>query len=367
MASQSSTPAATWSTVPTYLQTPSIAPDGDFDFCTFLATGASLNWSGVVTIIISIFNVIGNCFLIAAILGNRHLWNRFNILLVNLCVTNILYFLGWSLQYVEFQLHPCWQFGIVICKLTHACRYLALASYGFFMIVLSFERYCAITNRFHAPRTSFLILITWSLSFIVCLPVLIFAYVPQQIGCFHVPARQPSGQAYITAVFIISYAIPAVVSVIFYVVMARVLFVGTPQTTGGQYPGTREFQARRRMAFVVLALVAFFTATMFTFHVYEISVHFATLSAQWHFDFFKQFHNVSAYANYCFCPWIVFATSKTHREAICMLFLCKSRAHPVLYKSPDNTDNQPVNPDSPGNSVFTEIPSNEPPAESDVL
>ncbi|XP_072034604.1 probable C-C chemokine receptor type 3 [Amphiura filiformis] len=362
MTSQSSTPAAT---VPTYLLTPSTAPDGDFDFCSILAAFATLKWSGVVVIILTVLNILGNSSLIAAIVGNRHLWVRPNMLMANLCLTNILYFLGWSLQYVEFQLHPCWQFGVVVCKLTHACKYITLASYGFFMIVMTFERYCAITNRFQSPRASVLVIITWFLAFIICLPVLIFAHVPAEVGCFHVPPRQPSGQAYITSVFIITYAFPSLISVSLFIVMAKILFAGTPQTTGGQYPGTREFQARRRMALVVLALVAFFTTSMFTFHVYELSYHFATLSYWWHYDFFKQFHHVSAYANYCLCPWIVYATSKTHRDAIYMLLLCKIRAHPKLYNGPEGGENQPVDPDSP-DSVFTEIPSSEP-AETDVL
>lgn len=289
----------------------------------------SMSWYSICVLIISILGLAINGCLLAVILRRRYLRNLTNVLLVNLTVSDMVLFVSTVPFLIESDLHPCWQFGVVGCKIINAFWVVAHSGCMFTLTALAVERYCAVTSRAGFRSNTCALASIWILAVLLSLPVLITAHMPYEGVCMAYANDHRFARGYITCHVILTFVVPLTVAAVFYIRMARALVRDKPDSNQGEKSGHKGYQKRKRLAAIVLLLVVLFGFCWTPLHLWNLFGTyglFHTLRFTWR-DFYI-FYGVQILSIYLYLflnPVVVFIMSPNLRKALFSRSCCDSR------------------------------------------
>ena len=282
-------------------------------------------WSPTLLAVFSVFGIVGNGLLLVVILINPSLRTSPNMMMLNLTLGDLIYLLISAPIHIEHEIHPCWQFGNIGCKVINTLQNIGISVCVLSLTAVSGERYMAITRKVRVGRgkakcqTAIIVTLIWTLAVVFSLPLAFMAEVKFDVICMPLPFDHINSKIYVMCYFIMMYLFPLTLISTCYIKMASALVRSTQSFSGeSQTAGGHQFIMRRRLAFIILTISVFFAVFWFPYHVYNIWFQFSfdpdAQNAATHF--FRQFHFFMAFSNSCFNPWIVFLMSSKHRNGI---------------------------------------------------
>ncbi|XP_033624147.1 neuropeptide CCHamide-2 receptor-like [Asterias rubens] len=157
----------------------------------------------VVMLVLCVLRTLGNGCVLFLFATVKRLRTATNALILNLALGDTLLFLITVPLKVETDLHPCWQFGRVICKAASAGEAVAHGVSVFTLTALSIDRYCSLVmgHRRDSSRRFALVavLAIWCLSLIHGVPLLIMAEQHGYWSCKPLPYFTHSARVFFTA------------------------------------------------------------------------------------------------------------------------------------------------------------------------
>ncbi|XP_072021227.1 bombesin receptor subtype-3-like [Amphiura filiformis] len=305
-------------------------------------------WSTILLGVFTFIGTVGNVGLLLVVVSTKHLRTVANIMVVNLTVGDLLYLLISTPFHIEHDIHPSWQFGAIVCKLSQSGQVAAQGVCVLSLFAVSLERHQAITkprvrsSEHNMLKTLAIVGVIWLVSVMFSTPIMILADT-QVPGCdpicVYLPHFTPVAKAYTMSQFLALYVLPLAAISCFYVNMARVLLQSENNFKHENQPGARQFMARRRLAIIVLVITVLFGLLWLPYYAYNIWFQFnnfetalndpVELERIYHMVFlFQQFHFFMGVGNSCVNPWVVFFMSSTHRRELINAILCRrSKTH----------------------------------------
>lgn len=137
--------------------------------------------------IICLVGLIGNGLVIFVIVGSREMTKSVaNIYILNLAIADTLLLLALPFSSTQRVL-LAWPFGIGMCKIVEAVKYLSYFASIFFLTAMSVDRYFAVVHVVKASRyrtnknTYSVCLLVWLASFVMIIPLLIYTKIQGEI------------------------------------------------------------------------------------------------------------------------------------------------------------------------------------------
>ena len=292
-------------------------------------------WGPFFLILVAIFGFFANLSLVIVVLRYTHFHTAPNILVLNLAIGDMLYVLVSAPFHAEHEVHHCWQFGLVMCKLSNGMQVLSQGVCVYSLMAGSIERYCAITrpvgdNSTMSPhlKTSLVVTMIWVVSLALSIPIMKIASMPTSVSCFYLPHFSRTALIHETFRFIVMYVIPLITITFFYTKMSRTLILSTSRFSGERQPGAApQLNTRRRVAIMLLTIAIFFGISWLPYFAYAMWF-------QYSFDYRKPSHNtiahvfrqvrfILAFLNTCFNPVVVYALSTSYRRALVHTLRCR--------------------------------------------
>ncbi|XP_071951240.1 prokineticin receptor 2-like isoform X2 [Antedon mediterranea] len=143
----------------------------------------------IVTLYVLIIFVcgIGNSFLIIIILSRRRLRSVTNLLIANLAFSDLLLAIWCAPFNFHFKLTENWIFGTVLCKIMNTVMMISMFASVNTLLVISIDRYHGIFHplrpRMRKSTLTIIIILIWVVSFLVCIPTLLYANVSEAYDC----------------------------------------------------------------------------------------------------------------------------------------------------------------------------------------
>ena len=291
----------------------------------------------IVFVIFIAFGVLGNCTLLMIIFKDRQLRTAPNILISNLAIADLLYILVTGPISFEHEIHPCWFSGRIPCALKNFAPVVCKCACVYSLVALSRERYSAIVQGIHSfqPRTKLISLCwaagAWMFGLIVASPILTtdfstvrdFLNVP--IMCQSVERGSKTAKIYELTTFFVLYIAPLTFIVIHYTKMSHFIIVSTNRFKQKNDSFKKQTKARRRLAYMAIAITTFFCVFSLPSFILSFMYHFKpehdfqgeTLTKFRHSCYFMTLTNSSLN------PYLVFIVSSVHRERLKMCVLCR--------------------------------------------
>ncbi|ELT97056.1 hypothetical protein CAPTEDRAFT_125109 [Capitella teleta] len=278
--------------------------------------------------VIFFIGVIGNGVLILTVLFNKDMRTRPNIFIVSLAVGDLILLLV-SIPFYGFTyMYPKWQHGSFACKLLAFLKALSLGVSIFTLTALSWDRYSACLHpiRRHKDtmsRTALIAAVIWIISTVLAAAEYAIANVDDDsqpmLVCnshpYHFGYWFPCFRAWLR--FVIYFLIPIIAIAMLYTPMAKTLWSNHTEIQQDaeadnviQGPAaTRQTEARRKIAKLVLAIVVLFMVCWLPRHIYLLWFH---CPMPGEFNFFWYIWKTVAY---CLC----FSNSCINPLALCIL------------------------------------------------
>ncbi|XP_072174278.1 neuropeptide CCHamide-1 receptor-like [Diadema setosum] len=292
-------------------------------------------WGPFFLILVAIFGFMANLSLVVIVLRYKHLQMPPNILVLNLAIGDMVYLLVSTPFHAEHEIHACWQFGLVVCKLSNSMQVLSQGVCVYSLMAGSIERYCAIarpvrdnSNVSAHLKTSLVVVLIWVVSLALSIPILKIANMPLESTCVYLPHATQTAVIHETFRFAVMYVIPLFIIAFSYAKMSRTLILSTSRFSGERQPGAaQQLNTRRRIAIMLLTIAVFFGISWLPYFTYS-------LWFQYSFDYrldmhikvahvFRQVRFILAFLNTCFNPVVVYLLSTSYRRALVHTLRCR--------------------------------------------
>ncbi len=286
------------------------------------------------------FGIIGNITLLFVILRNKQFRNSPNILISNLALADLIYILVVGPLRIEHEIHPCWMQDVALCALKNYAPVVCQCACIYSLVALSRERYSAIVTGFKThvsskttTQTVCWAVAAWILGIVFAAPILTpkFSYMTHEILCSYVKRGSLPAKIYEGVKVLVLYFIPVVIILLHYLLMTKTLLKSTKNfTANNSRQFIKQLIARKRLAYLSIALSVFFVIFWLPSYVYTLTYHFKPQEEK---DFtnaffvFRQVHYFMSLANSSLNPYLVFLLSSKHRNCLSksIRFTCASR------------------------------------------
>ncbi|MBN3284965.1 SSR5 protein, partial [Polyodon spathula] len=230
----------------------------------------------IIPIIYSIVFVIGlggNTLAIYVVLRYTKMKTVTNIYILNLAVADELFMLGLPFLATHNAL-SYWPFGSFLCRLVMTVDSINQFTSIFCLTVMSIDRYLAVVHpikstKWRRPRIAKMINATvWILSFIVVLPVIIFADVQESIQTCNISWPEPTSvwsTAFIIYTSVIGFFIPLLV-----ISLCYILIVVKLKSSGLRVGSTKRRKSERKVTKMVIIIVVVFVCCWLPFYILNI-------------------------------------------------------------------------------------------------
>lgn len=188
----------------------------------------------------------GNGLVILVALRFSGMRSATNVYIYNLAVSDFFFLMGLPFLIVT-AVKQTWIFGSVMCKVFYVQTSLNWFTSVFTLTVLSADRYVAVCHAvwsmpYRRPGLSFAVCVgVWAASFLVMMPIFLYATTVEEGGVVSCTIQWPDGQAigaeraFIWYAFSLSFAIPvSLISVFYLLVVVRLRTVGPNKNTKGK-------------------------------------------------------------------------------------------------------------------------------------
>ncbi|XP_068605820.1 somatostatin receptor type 5 [Brachionichthys hirsutus] len=278
----------------------------------------------VVYIVVCAIGLGGNTLVIHIVLHYSKMESVTNIYILNLAIADELFMV--SLPFLAAQnTLDSWPFGSFMCRLVMTVDSINQFTSIFCLTVMSVDRYLAVvhpirSSKWRRPQVAKAVNGTiWALSFLVVLPVVIFANIPEGGGTCNIAWPEPANVW--QAAFIIYTAAVGFFCPLLVICLCYLLIVGKVRSSGKKVfaASTRRRKSERRVTLMVVIVVAVFVVCWLPFYALNIVNLVKPLPAEHRGLYF--FVVVLGYANSCANPFVYGFLSENFkrgfRKALC--------------------------------------------------
>nr|XP_009300354.1 somatostatin receptor type 5-like [Danio rerio] len=259
----------------------------------------------LVYITVCVVGLVGNTLVIHIVLRYSQAESVTNIYILNLAIADELFMLGLPFLAVQNGLLS-WPFGSLMCRLVMTVDAINQFTSIFCLTVMSIDRYLAVvhplrSSRWRQPRVAKTVNCTiWAISFVVVLPVVVFAGVLQDDGNCSIVWPEPAEVW--KASFIIYTATVGFFGPLTVICLCYLLIVVKVRSSGRRVRATsiRRRKSERKITRMVVIVVAVFVFCWLPFYVLNIVNLLVLLPGE--FRGLYYFVVVLSYANSCANP-----------------------------------------------------------------
>ncbi|XP_074655558.1 galanin receptor type 1-like [Tubulanus polymorphus] len=290
--------------------------------------------------LIFIVGLTGNTLVVYVVIRNGAMKTVTNLYLVNLAIADLM-FLVFCVPFTTWMyIYPNWMFGEEMCKFVNYLMVVTMAVSVMTLTVMGVDRYHAVVfpvrSRVYRTfeRAVVVIGIIWVAAFMLLLPIAIitrikalFDHGGQKNFCHEYWPVEAQRRAYTIIVFVLLYCLPLSIIVVCYLLMAKNLWMSiSPAFQESNHAALKAFQARRRVAKMVLVVVIIFGLCWLPIHIVHIRNDFGMTGADGGVQIidyvFKIFAHCMSYANSAVNPLVYSFLSENFRKCFRMAFIC---------------------------------------------
>ncbi|KFV61382.1 Somatostatin receptor type 5, partial [Dryobates pubescens] len=215
----------------------------------------------------------GNTLVIYVVLRYAKMKTVTNIYILNLAVADVLFMLGLPFMATQNAI-SYWPFGSFLCRLVMAADGINQFTSIFCLTVMSMDRYLAVVHpikstKWRRPRVAKLISLTvWTFSFLVVLPVIIFADVQEDFQTCNM--NWPEPVSIWSAAFIIYTSVLGFFGPLLVICLCYLLIVIKVKSSGIRVGSTRRRRSERKVTRMVVIIVVVFVFCWLPFYMMNI-------------------------------------------------------------------------------------------------
>lgn len=278
----------------------------------------------LIYIIVCIVGLGGNTLVIHIVLRYSKTESVTNIYILNLAIADELFMLSLPFLAVQNTLDS-WPFGSFMCRLVMTVDSINQFTSIFCLTVMSIDRYFAVvhpirSSKWRRPQVAKVVNATiWALSFLVVLPVVIFANIQKKGGTCNITWPQPANvweAAFIIYTSTVGFFCPLLI-----ICLCYLLIVFKIRSSGKKVHATsnKRRKSEKKVTRMVVIIVAMFVFCWLPFYALNIINLLVSLPSDYQGLYF--FVVVLIYANSCANPIVyVFLSDnfkRGFRKALC--------------------------------------------------
>nr|XP_020460494.1 somatostatin receptor type 5-like [Monopterus albus] len=278
----------------------------------------------LIYIIVCIIGLGGNTLVIHIVLHYSKTESVTNIYILNLAIADELFMLGLPFLAVQNTLRS-WPFGSFMCRLVLTVDFINQFTSIFCLTVMSIDRYLAVvhpirSSKWRRPQVAKVVNGTvWALSFLVVMPVVIFANIQKAEGLCNIAWPQPTNiwqAAFIIYTSTVGFFCPLLI-----ICLCYLLIVFKIRSSGKKVhaTSTKRRKSERKVTRMVVIVVAVFVFCWLPFYALNIINLLVDLPSEYRGLYY--FVVVLGYANSCANPIVYGFLSdnfkRGFRKALC--------------------------------------------------
>uniref|UniRef100_H3ABM6 G-protein coupled receptors family 1 profile domain-containing protein n=2 Tax=Latimeria chalumnae TaxID=7897 RepID=H3ABM6_LATCH len=227
----------------------------------------------VVYFLVCAIGLSGNTLVIYVVLRYAKMKTVTNIYIVNLAVADELFMLGLPFLATQNAI-SYWPFGSFLCRLVMTVDGINQFTSIFCLTVMSIDRYLAVVHpikstKWRRPRVAKVINATvWTLSFLVVLPMIIFADVQEDIQTCNI--NWPEPMAVWSTAFIIYTSVLGFFAPLLVICLCYLLIVIKVKSSGLRVGSTKRRKSERKVTRMVVIIVVVFVFCWLPFYILNI-------------------------------------------------------------------------------------------------
>lgn len=227
----------------------------------------------IIYLLVCAIGLSGNTLVIYVVLRYAKMKTVTNIYILNLAVADVLFMVGLPFLATQNAI-SYWPFGSFLCRLVTAFDGINQFTSIFCLTVMSMDRYLAVVHpikstKWRRPRVAKLISIgVWTLSFLVVLPMIIFADVQETFHSCNM--SWPDPVAIWSAVFIIYTSVLGFFGPLLVICLCYLLIVIKVKSSGIRVGSTRRRRSERKVTRMVVIIVVVFVFCWLPFYILNI-------------------------------------------------------------------------------------------------
>lgn len=284
----------------------------------------------IIYLLVCAIGLSGNTLVIYVVLRYAKMKTVTNIYILNLAVADVLFMLGLPFLATQNAISD-WPFGTFLCRLVTAFDGINQFTSIFCLTIMSLDRYLAVVHpikstKWRQPRIAKLISVAvWTFSFLVVLPMIIFADVQET---FHICNMSwPDPVPIWSAIFIIYTSVLGFFGPLLVICLCYLLIVIKVKSSGIKVGSTRRRRSERKVTRMVVIIVAVFVFCWLPFYILNIVNLIFILPEEPIFMGVFLFVIVLSYANSCANPILYAFLSNNFKQSFQKaLCLCKDDA-----------------------------------------
>ncbi|AWP19443.1 putative somatostatin receptor type 5-like [Scophthalmus maximus] len=278
----------------------------------------------LIYIVVCIVGLGGNTLVIHIVLHYSKIESVTNIYILNLAIADELFMLSLPFLAVQNTLQS-WPFGLFMCRLVMTVDSINQFTSIFCLTVMTIDRYLAVvhpivSSRWRRPQWAKVVNGTvWALSFLVVLPVVIFANIQKAGGTCNISWPQPTdiwSAAFIVYTSTVGFFCPLLI-----ICLCYLLIVFKIRSSGKKVhaTSTKRRKSERKVTRMVVIIVAVFVFCWLPFYALNIINLVVSLPSDYQGLYY--FVVVLSYANSCANPIVYGFLSdnfkRGFRKALC--------------------------------------------------
>uniref|UniRef100_A0A7N6AX26 G-protein coupled receptors family 1 profile domain-containing protein n=1 Tax=Anabas testudineus TaxID=64144 RepID=A0A7N6AX26_ANATE len=298
----------------------------------------------LIYIIVCIIGLGGNTLVIHIVLHYSKIESVTNIYILNLAIADELFMLGLPFLAVQNTLQS-WPFGSFMCRLVMTVDSINQFTSIFCLTVMSIDRYLAVvhpirSSKWRRPQVAKVVNGTvWALSFLVVLPVVIFANIQKVGGMCNIAWPQPANiwqAAFIIYTSTVGFFCPLLI-----ICLCYLLIVFKIRSSGKKVhaTSTKRRKSERKVTRMVVIVVAVFVFCWLPFYALNIINLLVSLPPEYKGLYY--FVVVLGYANSCANPIVYGFLSDNFKRGF-RKALCRSTRRVENHEDEEDDDEEDV-------------------------
>ncbi|XP_054616484.1 somatostatin receptor type 5-like [Dunckerocampus dactyliophorus] len=278
----------------------------------------------LIYVIVCVIGLGGNTLVIHIVLHYSKMESVTNIYILNLAIADELFMLGLPFLAVQNTLQS-WPFGSFMCRLVMTVDSINQFTSIFCLTVMSVDRYLAVNHpirsaKWRRPQLAKVVNGTvWALSFLVVLPVVVFANVQKAGGTCNIVWPQPANvwrAAFIIYTSSVGFLCPLLIICLCYLL---IVFKIRSSARKVHAASTKRRKSERKVTRMVVIVVAVFVFCWLPFYALNVVNLLVALPSDYQGLYY--FVVVLGYANSCANPFVYGFLSdnfkRGFRKALC--------------------------------------------------
>ncbi|KAJ6659703.1 hypothetical protein lerEdw1_018416 [Lerista edwardsae] len=227
----------------------------------------------IIYLLVCAIGLSGNTLVIYVVLRYVKMKTVTNIYILNLAIADVLFMLGLPFLATQNAI-SYWPFGTFLCRLVMAFDGINQFTSIFCLTIMSLDRYLAVVHplqstKWRHPQIAKLVSVAlWAVSFVVVLPMIIFADVHEAFRICNM--SWPDPVPVWSAVFIVYTSVLGFFGPLLVICLCYLLIVIKVKASGIKVSSTRRRRSERKVTQMVVIIVVVFVFCWLPFYTFNI-------------------------------------------------------------------------------------------------